>query len=223
MKKAAFFLAVLCVFGCGGASNLFSDDKPIIRVVNVVSGTSVDASVDDINGPVQFLDNQGFATASTNRVTAGTRRVTFTDSTTNNLLVSEDLNVENGRSYTYVAFGVAGAVQGRNLAEIFNPSAGNAAVRVLQAGGTTNVFVDIYTGAAGSDISNATLFRNDLQSGTTVDYQNIPTGTTKFFITDPNNSANVLVSDDIDFVEGKHYTLIVARNNTVQLVTVTED
>ncbi len=223
MKKAAFFLAVLCVFGCGGASNLFSDDKPIIRVVNVVSGTTVDATVDDINGPVQLIDNQGFASAGTNRVTSGTRRVTFTDATNNNLLVSEDLNLENSRSYTYVAFGVAGAVQGRNLAENFNPSAGKAAVRVLQAGGTTNVFVDIYTGAPGSDVANATLFRNDLQSGESISYQDISSGTTKFFITDPNNSSNVLVSDDIDFVEGKHYTLIVARNNTLQLVTVTED
>lgn len=223
MKKAAFFLAVLCVFGCGGASNLFSDDKPIIRVVNVVSGTNVHADIDDINGPIRLLTDQGFATAGTNRVTAGTRRVTFTDSTTNNLLVAEDLNVENSRSYTYVAYGVAGAVQGRNLAENFNPSAGNAAVRVLQAGGTTNVFVDIYTGAAGSDIANATLYRDNLQSGETMVYQDIPSGTRKFFITDPNNSSNVLVSDDIDFVEGKHYTLIIARNNTLQLVTVTED
>lgn len=225
MKKAALLLAVLVVFGCGGGGDVLGggSGNPVVRLVTVVSGTNVNGTVSNTSGPVTLLNNKPFASVGVAQVDTGIRQVIFSDATTSAVLASSNESLFEGQSYTVVAFGPAAGVQLRTLNETYAPAAGNAAVRILQAGGATNPSVDIFTGAAGSDVAAATKIQDDLASGSSMLFQDVPAGTTKFFITDPANQANVLVSDDVVLTEGKHYTLIIAPNGALNLVTVTED
>lgn len=224
MKKVALLLAVLVVFGCGGGGDVLGGGtgKPVVRLVTVVNGTNVNGTITNTSGLVTVLNNQPFASAGVAQVDTGIRQVTFTDPS-NNVLASSNESLFEGQSYTVVAFGPAAGVQLRTLNETYAPAGGNAAVRILQAGGAGNQTVDIFTGAAGSDIAAATKIQDDLASGSSMLFRDIAAGTTKFFVTDPANQNNVLVSDEIALVAGKHYTLIIAPNGTLNLVTVTED
>lgn len=224
MKKVALLLAVLVVFGCGGGGDVLGggSGKPVVRMVTVVNGTNVNGTITDTSGLVTVINNKPFASTGVAQVDTGIRQVTFTDPS-NNILASSNESLFEGQSYTVVAYGPSTGVQLRTLNETYVPAAGNAAVRILQAGGTGTPTVDIFTGAAGSDIAAATKIGDDLATGSSMLYRDIPAGTTKFFVTDPVDQNNVLVSAGLPFTEGKHYTLIIVPNGFLNIVSVLED
>lgn len=223
MKKLGIAVALAFALGCGGASSLVQDDRPVVRMVSAVQGTSITGMIDTGPSGVTILNNAPFSSAAVARVGAGSGGVTIRDGGNGNFLAAGTHDFISGANYTVVAYGDPSSTQIAYLQDSFDPTPGNAAVRFLQAGGIAAPMVDVFYGPAGSTIAQATQIQDNITTSSIMLFRDIPAGTTKFFVTESGNNNNVLVTSEVALEQGHHYSLIFAPNGPMHLITVTED
>lgn len=225
MKKliwATTCVGILAILGgCAGSGGaVIGNTNPRVRVVNAVTGTNVSATITDNNGSQTLLNNQPFASASTQAiVTNGNRTVTVTNPG-GQIVCTQTPLFELSHDYTCIALGPVGANNMIVLSDTSQPAVGNALIRFADGLGAPDP-VDIYMGPSGSSIAQANLLVNNISTNTGTAYMNVAAGQTKFFVTGSSDQIPIS-TQEFPLLADTKYTIVVGRNPNPVMFIVQE-